>query len=185
MLKYAILGFLGYRPMTGYDIEQWMQASTGHFWHAKISQVYMTLKQIEEQGLVSSHIEPQEGRPDRRVYTLTELGQVTLAEWLNKPIVEPEMKKDSLLLKLFFGLPTGKTALLTQLRLQLDLHKRQKQVYETESPQEMMRFLAHQPELAQHAMMWDLTRRYGEMYEETYIQWLEEAIARIEQELNP
>jgi PadR family transcriptional regulator, regulatory protein AphA len=185
MLKYAILGFLAYRRMTGYDIEQWMQASTGHFWHAKISQIYMTLKQIEEQGLVSSHIEAQEGRPDRRIYTLTESGQTTLTDWLNMPIVEPEMKKDSLLLKLFFGLPTGKTALLTQLRLQLDLHRRQKQVYQTETPQEMIRFLVDQPELAQHALMWDLTRRYGELYEETYIQWLGEAITRIEQELDP
>ena len=48
MLKYALLGFLSYRPMSGYDMEHWMEASTGHFWHAKISQVYTTLKQVEQ-----------------------------------------------------------------------------------------------------------------------------------------
>ncbi len=183
MLKYALLGFLNYRPMSGYDIEHWMEASTGHFWHAKISQVYTTLKQVEEQGLVKSHIEPQDGRPDRRVYMLTDAGRAVLTEWLATPIVEPEMKKDSLLLKIFFGLPAGKDALLTQLRLQLELHKRQKQVYESETPQEMLRFLSDQPELTPHALMWDLTRRYGEQYESTYIQWLEEAIRIIEQQV--
>lgn len=184
MLKYAILGFLRYRPMTGYDIEQWMETSTGHFWHAKISQIYATLKQVEAEGLVRSHIEPQEGRPDRRVYTLTDTGQAALTAWLAAPIVEPELKKDTLLLKVFFGLPLGKDALLTQLRLQLELHKQQKQEYEIHTPQEIGRFLTDQPELAAHALMWELTRRFGESYEDTYIQWLQEAIEVIDTQLS-
>jgi PadR family transcriptional regulator, regulatory protein AphA len=181
MLKYALLGFLNYRPMTGYEIEHWMNVSTGHFWHAKISQIYTTLKQIEEQGLVQSHIEPQEGRPDRRVYQLTDAGRDTLNQWLLTPILEPEMKKDTLLLKMFFGLPAGRDSLLTQLRLQLELHKQQKQVYETQTLQEMTNFLTDQPELSAHAALWDLTRRYGERYEATYIEWLQEAIQFIEE----
>jgi PadR family transcriptional regulator AphA len=161
LLKYAILGFLNYRSMTGYDIEQWMKASTGHFWHARISQIYSTLKQLESESLVRSHIEPQESKPDRRIYQLTDSGRTTLLAWLREPITEPEIKKDTLLLKLFFGLPAGKTALLTQLRLQLELHTRQKRVYEEQSPQEMARFLADQPELMPDATLWELTRRYG------------------------
>jgi PadR family transcriptional regulator, regulatory protein AphA len=183
MLKFAILGFLNYRPMTGYDIEGWMKASTGHFWHARISQIYTTLKQMETQGLVTSHVEPGDGKPDRHVYTLTDDGRADLMSWLAEPIFEPEVKKDTLLLKLFFGLPIGKTALLTQLRLQLELHKHQRQVYQEQSPTEMARFLADQPELAQEAMMWELTRRYGELYEDSYIRWLEEAVLFIEQTL--
>src|SRR5262245_22506428 len=115
MLKYAILGFLNYRPMTGYDIEQWMEASTGHFWYARISQVYTTVKQMESKEFWASQVERQEGKPDRRVYTITQAGRDDLLQWLGETIVEPEIKKDTLLLKLFFGLPTGKVALLTQL----------------------------------------------------------------------
>jgi PadR family transcriptional regulator AphA len=183
MLKYAILGFLNYRPMTGYDIEQWMKVSTGHFWHARISQIYTTLKGLESDQLVISHVEPGAGKPDRRVYTLTDVGRDDLLKWLNEPLIEPEVKKDTLLLKLFFGLPAGKVALLTQLRLQLELHKNQKHVYAEQSPREMMRFLAEQPELAEHALLWELTRRYGEMYEAAYIQWLEDSIQFIEGQL--
>ena len=51
MLKYAILGFLSYTPMTGYDIKLRMDRSTSHFWHAKLSQIYTTLKSLEEEQL--------------------------------------------------------------------------------------------------------------------------------------
>lgn len=183
MLKYALLGFLSYRPMSGYDIESWMNISTSNFWYAKLSQIYGTLKKMEEDGLVQSHIEPQEGRPDRRVYVITETGQADLQAWLTTPIMERETKKDALLLKLFFGLPAGKDNLLTQLRLQLDLHKRQKALYQEETPKEMMRFLSDQPELADHALLWEMTRRFGEMYEDTYARWLEETIQMIEQQM--
>ena len=67
MLKYALLGFLKYESKTGYDLKQTMDKSTGHFWHAKQSQIYTTLKKLEENGLLISHPEPQERRPDRRV----------------------------------------------------------------------------------------------------------------------
>ncbi|MEP7289391.1 MAG: PadR family transcriptional regulator [Chloroflexota bacterium] len=180
MLKYMLLGFLNYRPMSGYDLEGWIEVSTGHFWHAKLSQIYVTLKKMEDEGLVHSEIEPQAGRPDRRVYSVTEAGRAELRHWLITPLVEPEMKKDSLLLKLFFGLPAGKTALLTQLRLQLELHNQQKIIYQQQTPQEMLKFLADQPELTEHALLWEMTRRYGEMYEDTYMEWLEETIRRVE-----
>ena len=184
MLKYAMLGFLSYRPMTGYDIEVWMKASTDNFWHAKLSQIYATLKKLEEDGMVTSHIEPQEGRPDRRVYVITEAGGHDLDKWLKTPIVEPVVKKDELLLKVFFGLPAGKNALLTQLRLQLDLHRAKLEQYQQEAPLAMQHAIDEQPDLADDAALWELTRQFGERYEAMYIRWLEDAIATIEQILN-
>jgi hypothetical protein len=43
--------------------------------------------------------------------------------------------------------------------------------------------LQDQPQLMANALLWDSTRRFGEMYEMMYITWLEETIARIEQML--
>ena len=48
MLKFTLLGFLNYTPMTGYELEGWVNASTGNFWHAELSQIYKTLKQLEK-----------------------------------------------------------------------------------------------------------------------------------------
>jgi PadR family transcriptional regulator AphA len=180
MLKYALLGFLSYRPMTGYDMEAWMKASTDNFWHAKLSQIYATLKSLEASGMVTSHIEPQEGRPDRRVYALTDAGENDLQKWLTTPITDPVVKKDELLLKVFFGLAAGRDALITQLRLQLDLHRAKLEQYQHETPLAVREVVAQQPELTEPAALWELTRDFGERYEAMYIQWLEDAIAEID-----
>ncbi|MBK9210049.1 MAG: PadR family transcriptional regulator [Anaerolineales bacterium] len=82
MLKYALLGLLQYNPSTGYDLKQFMDTSTSNFWHAKLSQIYITLKALEKEGLVTSDVQEQTSRPDRRVYTLTEQGTQELDNWL-------------------------------------------------------------------------------------------------------
>jgi len=182
MLKYAILGFLKYRPHTGYEIKQTMDKSTGHFWHAKQSQIYTTLKKLEEGGLVASHPEPQESRPDRRVYTITESGSKELQEWLSQPVTKLDDSKVILLLKLFFSGKEDKETILTQLRLQRSLHERQFELYKTEPTDFIEEIVALQPDLKRDALLWEATRRFGELHEEIYVTWLEETIAMVEKE---
>ncbi len=180
MLKFVLLGFLQYKPLTGYELESWIKSTTSHFWHAGLSQIYMTLKKLEEDALVISHIEPQEGRPDRRVYRMTEAGRADLSQWLVTPITEPVVKKDALLLKLFFASPDEKEFLLTQLRVQRSLHQQQLAYYRQSIPQEIQDMLAEKPELARNALLWDAARRCGEQYEGMYLRWLDETIQTIE-----
>src|SRR5574340_215034 len=97
MLKYALLGFLSYRSLTGYDLKQVMDHSTAYFWHATQSQIYRTLKELEEARQVISSVEPHEGRPDPRVYTITETGRAELQGWLDHPLAEITPRKDELL----------------------------------------------------------------------------------------
>ncbi len=180
MLKFALLGFLNYTPMTGYELEGWINASTGNFWHAELSQIYKTLKQLEKSGEVVSRIEPQEGRPDRRVYTITDAGKANLEQWLATPILEDVDKKDPLLLKLFFTPPSDRAALITQLRIQLRLHQQKLDHYRQQSPTEILQFAADHPELLTNAPLWEATRRHGELYEEMYIRWIEETLQQFE-----
>ncbi|MFN8528412.1 MAG: PadR family transcriptional regulator [Anaerolineae bacterium] len=180
MLKYIVLGLLSYRPMSGYDIQHWMGASTGHFWHATLTQVYTTLKKLEAEGLADSHIEPGTDRPDRRVYRLTESGRADFKRWQASVTTDMEVKKDSLLVKLFFAAPEDVEGLLTQLRVQVTLHRQQREAYERNVPQAMMAFLSDQPELMPNAELWELTRQYGIRYEETYLEWLHMAIQFLE-----
>ena len=180
MLKFALLGFLNYIPMTGYELEGWINASTGNFWHAELSQIYKTLKQLEKTGEVVSRIEPQVGKPDRRVYTITAAGQANLEEWLETPIVEEGDKKDPLLLKLFFSSPTDRAGITTQLRIQLRLHKQKLEHYREQSPTAILQFANEHPELMSNAPLWEATRRHGELYEEMYIRWIEETLQQFE-----
>lgn len=180
MLKYALLGFLNYVPMTGYQLKQYMDSSTAHFWHAKLSQIYGTLKALEAEGLITSVVQEQETRPDRRVYTITEAGQRAFSEWLNDPLVETEQVKSSLLLKLFFSARLDPETLIAELRLQHSLHRRQAETYRTETRAVIEGIAAQNPEVQKDAILWEATRRFGEMYEDMYVRWLEETITLIE-----
>jgi DNA-binding PadR family transcriptional regulator len=157
-----------------------MDTSTGHFWHAKQSQIYTTLKKMESDGLVESRSEPQNGRPDRRVYTITDEGKQRLQAWLMQPVTAHSPQKQELLLKLFFSGRVAGEALLTQLRLQVNLHEQQKMLYRGESSDVIAGIIASRPELKQDALLWEATRRFGEMYEEMFLRWLKETIAMVE-----
>ena len=180
MLNYALLGFLNYQPMTGYELKQIMDLSTSNFWHAKQSQIYTTLKKMAENGLVESTIEEQDNRPDRRVYTITTNGQNALQTWLEQPVTELQPKKELVLLKLFFSARVDRQATLAQLHLQRQLHQQQADIYKTETKNVIREFSAYVND-GQDSIFWDATRRYGELFEEMTVQWLDETIALIEQ----
>jgi len=180
MLKYAILGFLNYSPMTGYEIKQRIDRSTTHFWHAELSQIYVTLKKLEENEEVTSEVRGQSGRPDRKVYTITASGQKDFQSWLTEPVAELSPKKELLVLKMFFAARMAPEQTLTQLRMALDLHRKQLKYYRHDVMQNIQAGSEEFKELQADARMWEATRRFGELYEEVYVRWIEEMIANLQ-----
>ncbi|HEY7835798.1 MAG TPA: PadR family transcriptional regulator [Ktedonobacterales bacterium] len=100
-LHAIILGLLGTRPMSGYDIKRAFDRSLASYWNAGNSQIYTSLKVLAGHGLVASDLVVQESRPNRRVYQLTAAGQAELDRWLGEPVPE-RFTKDQFLAKLFF-----------------------------------------------------------------------------------
>ncbi|HEX8727356.1 MAG TPA: PadR family transcriptional regulator [Ktedonobacterales bacterium] len=100
-LHYIILGLLGAHPMSGYDIKRAFDRSLATYWNAGNSQIYTTLKTLSARRLVSSEVIQQEGRPNRRVYSLTPAGRAALDAWLAEP-VPSRFTKDEFLTRLFF-----------------------------------------------------------------------------------
>ncbi|MBT3190021.1 MAG: PadR family transcriptional regulator [Anaerolineae bacterium] len=180
MLTYALLGFLTYQNASGYDLKQLMDVSTSNFWHAKQSQIYTTLKKMEKDELVLSHIEPQESRPNRRVYEITEAGRADLKNWTAQPITQIESRKEKLLLKLFFSAQLDPQRILTELRLQKNLHQTQLEKYQTITKDVIAQFSASL-DMQEDAKLWEATRRFGELYAEMYVRWLDETIKSVEQ----
>jgi len=166
--------------MTGYELKQFMDVSTSNFWHAKQSQIYTTLKKMGEEELVVSTVEAQDGRPDRRVYTITANGQNALQNWLIQPVTELQPKKELLLLKLFFSAGIDRQVVMSQLYLQRQLHQQQAEIYKNETKAVIQQFASYVGE-GQDALFWDAARRYGELFEEITVQWLDETIAMLEQ----
>lgn len=100
-LRYIILGLLGTRPMSGYDIKQAFDRALASYWNAGNSQIYTTLKSLSHERLVEVEVIVQKSRPNRKVYRLTEAGQAELDRWLHTEVPE-RFSKDDFLTKLFF-----------------------------------------------------------------------------------
>lgn len=100
-LRYIILGLLGARPMTGYDIKLAFDRALASYWNAGNSQIYTTLKNLSAAKLVESEVIVQKTRPNRKVYHLTPTGREELDRWLQED-VPARFTKDDFLTKLFF-----------------------------------------------------------------------------------
>lgn len=102
-LDHAILGFLNYHPYTGYDLKKIFDTSIRHFWPADQSQIYRTLARLEENGWAVMERIPQEDRPDRKVYHITEAGRAELLRWISGPPPLGEPRSASLIQVFFSG----------------------------------------------------------------------------------
>ena len=81
-LDHILLGLLR-NPATGYDLKNAFSEHARHFWSAELSQIYPTLKRLEQRGLLRSRVEPSPKGPNRKVYSLTEDGRSELLRWLH------------------------------------------------------------------------------------------------------
>ncbi len=181
-LRSTLLGFLYLGPMTGYELKKHMDNSTQFFWYAALSQIYPTLRKLESEGMIKSEVQPQEGKPDKRIYTITKAGRAALLAWLAEPVEELSAKKQPDLLKLFFSGVLDKKAILGHLHRQLDLHRAQLTHYEGETKAYVTQIIA-ETGLAREGMMWDLVRQFGEESERASIRWLEQTIETIQEVL--
>jgi DNA-binding PadR family transcriptional regulator len=105
-LRYAVLGLLSKEQLTGYDLAQKFHSHISHFWNAHHTQIYRELQKLENEGLVSHRLVEQQDRPDKKIYTLTDLGLHDLLAWMGEPPKDPSMKNETLLrVSLFHLIP--------------------------------------------------------------------------------
>jgi DNA-binding PadR family transcriptional regulator len=81
-LRYALLGVLEARPMTGYELAQFFDESTSWVWSAPHSNIYPQLRKMEEEGLLSSRTEIRGERLERTVYSISKKGIEELRRWV-------------------------------------------------------------------------------------------------------
>ena len=74
-LKYALLGFLHYDSMTGYQLKQHFDNTFRHFWNTSLSQIYPTLNQMKEEELLDVEIIYQDKPLNSKVYHITDKGK--------------------------------------------------------------------------------------------------------------
>ena len=83
-VKTVCLGMLTDGPASGYDLKKQFESSFSHFFAAGYGSIYPALSSLAESGLVSCEEIPQEGKPDRKVYEITDEGYDFLLRALRK-----------------------------------------------------------------------------------------------------
>ncbi len=91
-IKYVILGFLEWESLTGYDLKKRFAASETFHWSGNNNQIYTTLVQLYNEGLVSKEVQDQESGPSRKVYSITAEGREVLRQWLLTPSELPQLR---------------------------------------------------------------------------------------------
>ena len=174
-LSYAILAILADKSCSGYDLAKQFDGSVGYFWAASHQQIYRELAKLEKKGWIEAERIAQEGRPNKKLFSLTEVGQQEMTGWISQPskISHP---KEEMLIKLFAGHLVKPQILITELTRYQSEHEQQLKVYQQI---ELNYFSAlEQCSLAEKCQY--LTLRQGIFYEQGIIDWCVDAIALLD-----
>jgi DNA-binding PadR family transcriptional regulator len=178
-LKHALLGLLTYEPMTGYELKQFFDSSVQHFWNAELSQIYPTLKALEELGLVEKHVELQESRPNRKVYEITPAGRDEFVRWVRTPQPLADMR-DPFMIKVFFGTEVPVEDMLVLMRRQMEEHQKVLAFSETVL-RARINDATKEHFSPRHALFWTLTLEMAAAYRRAYIDWCEKTMRLLEE----
>lgn len=175
--KYAILGMLSLKPMSGYDIKKNIEQGIGNFWNESFSQIYPILKQLTADGLATVTVEKQDGKPYRNVYHITEQGMKLLIEWLDEPIIGHYPMRIELLLKLFFAHNVDPCIMIAHVeRFQSEMKTTLVEYYEVNK-----KLLAKQNSYGQPLTYRYMTLQFGIHYCEAVLKWCEETIIHLKE----
>lgn len=100
-LDQAVLGFLMQGPAHGYALHDRAEVELGRIWYMGMSNVYGTLKQLEEAGDVDSTMD-EESYPPRKVYEIAPSGRERFAAWVREPVAAMRDMRVEFLAKLYF-----------------------------------------------------------------------------------
>jgi DNA-binding PadR family transcriptional regulator len=121
--SYAILGLLGIRPWTTYELAQQMDRSLKRFWPRAQSRIYEEPKRLTALGLATA-ARDQVGRRSRTTYAITAKGRRVLRRWLAQPGGGPTLELEALL-KVFYGEQGTKDDALANIHAIADWAERQ------------------------------------------------------------
>jgi PadR family transcriptional regulator, regulatory protein AphA len=82
-IRTLCLGILSFKEASGYEIKKEIEDGMfRHFIDASFGSIYPALTLLNSEGLVTLRAEEQTGRPDKKVYAITDTGHAALAKAL-------------------------------------------------------------------------------------------------------
>ena len=98
-VRTLILAILNFCEASGYEIKK-MSSEGGFSYFIDISygSIYPTLAKLEMEGMVACRVERHAGKPDAKIYSITEEGRAELVRGLSQPAQKDVFKSEFLLL---------------------------------------------------------------------------------------
>ncbi|MEV6771935.1 PadR family transcriptional regulator [Nocardia sp. NPDC051030] len=173
-LEHALLVSLTERASSGYDLARRFDKSIGFFWNATHQQIYRVLKRMEEQGWVTAEAVLQEGRPDKKVYTVSDAGRGELTRWIAEPSDVGPMRNE-LGVKLRAASLGDVPALAADVQRHRDQHAYRLDLYRTFEKKDY----PAPDQLSGRKLHQYLVLRGGIRIEEGFLDWCDEVIAAL------
>jgi PadR family transcriptional regulator, regulatory protein AphA len=101
-LENLALGLLMQGPRHGYQLYQEYEIFFLPIWTVGRSKFYAALAVLHETGFLAVTTEPQDDRPTRKIYSLTDSGRARFTAWLYEPVTPIRAVRVEFLAKLRF-----------------------------------------------------------------------------------
>lgn len=173
-LSHGLLGLINLRPSNGYELKDVFKKSVNFFWNATLPQIYRTLAQMEAAGWVTSSMDHRDGKPSRRIYTITNAGKKELRNWLALPPDAPSSRV-SMMIKVFLAAEMDIDSFIRQIAQWRDHHVAALKRYRKDVAP-MIEEKSHIAALAGSVPYWRLTLDYGIRIAETAIAWCDDTL---------
>lgn len=174
-LEHAILVSLAEKASSGYDLARRFEKSIGQFWSASHQQIYKVLGRMEADGWVAARVVPQDGRPDKKVYEVTDGGRTELRAWLARPS-EVDVARSELAVKIRAASHGDARALAAEIRRHRQAHADRLDGYTQNEKQEF-------PEPSRlrgdRLHQW-LVLRGGIALERTLVDWYDDVLSALQ-----
>ncbi|RMH68056.1 MAG: PadR family transcriptional regulator [Bacteroidetes bacterium] len=160
-LALALLGLVRDGARHGYAMyREWNEPNgLGAVWRIKQSRWYALLARLEASGYLTSTVQPQGGRPPRKVFRLTPAGRDAYLQWVRSPVEHGRQFRLEFLAKLHFARKEGPGAVADLIDRQRAvcrgwLEEQQAHMAKA-SPEQSFLYLVHRYRAGQVAAMLD------------------------------
>lgn len=170
-LKHTLLGFLNMWPLSGYDLTKMFAATVRFYWSATHTQIYRTLKQMLEEGLVEQELIRQTDYPNKKIYHITNRGKEELLSWLADPADIPPVRHQ-LLVKITLGEELAPEKIVELLEDYREKLQKRLKLYHT-SNEQITRLYARS---ARERFLWDAVLDNGISMYETELAWIDKTL---------
>ncbi|MFB6836926.1 PadR family transcriptional regulator [Streptomyces sp. NPDC056361] len=177
-LDHAILVSLLEKPGSGYELARRFERSIGYFWTATHQQIYRVLKRMEQDGWIDVREVPQQGRPDKKEYSVAGRGREALSEWLQEPI-EPESVRHDLAVKIRGAAFDDPAALIGEVERHRSAHAGRLAHYRAGEVRDFGETSEDGPLDAERELQ-HVVLRGGIAYEQMMIAWLDDVLATLD-----